>query len=69
MTAQLKPACCSSMARQLNWSCDKHTAPAECPDDLIGRFKDSFGLLIHDGGTSYVAITHYPWCGAKLIPD
>lgn len=27
---------------------------------------DEFGIIIHDGGESYVEITHYPWSGDKL---
>jgi hypothetical protein len=46
--------CCESMADQLNWSCDTHPAPSECPDALLGRFRDNrFGLPVHDGGASY----------------
>jgi hypothetical protein len=68
MTERPNP-CCDSMAAQLNWSCDKHSSPSECPDALVGRFAaDRFGLLIHDGGTSHVEISDCPWCGALLNP-
>lgn len=38
------------------------------PDKLIyhGKTFDEFGIIIHDGGKSYVAITHCPWSGDKL---
>jgi hypothetical protein len=65
----LKSVCCDSMARQLNWSCDEHSSPFECPDVLVSRFKDNrIGLLIHDGGTSQIEISYCPWCGASLVP-
>jgi len=27
---------------------------------------DEFGLIIHDGGQSYMLINFCPWCGRKL---
>jgi hypothetical protein len=65
-----KIACCESMAAQLNWACDEHSSPSECPDALVGRFADgSFGFFIHDGGTSHMEIRYCPWCGAPLNPS
>jgi hypothetical protein len=65
----LKFPCCEALAAQLNWSCDKHASPSECPDALVGCFADGrFGLFVHDGGTSYVEIKYCPWCGARLNP-
>lgn len=29
---------------------------------------DEYGIVIHDGGTSYITIQYCPWCGQKL-PD
>jgi hypothetical protein len=26
----------------------------------------TFGLPIHDGGSSYIKINHCPWCGEQL---
>jgi hypothetical protein len=61
--------CCEALAAQLNWSCEKHASPSECPDALVGRFADDrFGLFIHDGGTAHVEIKYCPWCGARLNP-
>src|SRR3954454_11418873 len=61
-------ACCESMLKQLNWKCADHSSLADCPDALVGRFGKAgdYGLLIHDGGSSYVAIAYCPWCGTKL---
>ena len=62
--------CCDSMANQLNWSCDTHASPSECPDALIGRFADGrVGLFVHDGGTSHIEIKYCPWCGARLSTE
>ncbi|MCA5011785.1 MULTISPECIES: DUF6980 family protein [unclassified Enterococcus] len=27
---------------------------------------DEYGIIIHDGGRSYITITHCPWTGEKL---
>ena len=67
MTKPPPNPCCDSMAAQLNWSCDQHASPSDCPDALVGRFADGrFGLFIHDGGTSRIEIAYCPWCGAAL---
>jgi hypothetical protein len=42
--------------------------PFDNSDNLIfysAKF-DEYGLIIHDGGASYVLIGHCPWCGQKL---
>jgi hypothetical protein len=62
--------CCPAMVAALDFRCDQHTDPFDCPDGLIVYHEpfDEFGIAVHDGGTSYVLIQHCPWCGAKL-PD
>lgn len=64
-----KKHCCSRMTSQINkWSCDQHKDQYECPDAIIdysSKF-DEYGIIIHDGGTSSIAITNCPWCGLKL---
>jgi hypothetical protein len=60
--------CCDAMTAQLTHRCEVHVDPADCPDVLVSyeeRF-DSYGLWIHDGGASVVAIAHCPWCGTAL---
>jgi hypothetical protein len=59
--------CCEMMRDQLDWTCDQHSDPAECPDALIGYFGKSktLGLFVHDGGASFIAIHYCPWCGAR----
>jgi hypothetical protein len=58
------------MTARINYRCDQHPDPYECPDNLITyslKF-DEYGLTVHDGGHSYVTILFCPWCGANL-PD
>ncbi|GLW11603.1 hypothetical protein Misp01_67310 [Microtetraspora sp. NBRC 13810] len=60
--------CCESMAGQLDWECDHHTDPFDCPDALI-HFAERFveyGLIVHDGGSSSITISFCPWCGTRL---
>jgi hypothetical protein len=56
------------MHSQIDSSCAQHASPFECPDTLVSyspKFNE-YGLIVHDGGTSSVAISFCPWCGSKL---
>jgi hypothetical protein len=56
------------MAAQVNRTCPQHPDPDMCPDKLVAytpRFNE-YGLLIHDGGTSFIVIRYCPWCGKEL---
>ncbi|WP_322749836.1 MULTISPECIES: DUF6980 family protein [unclassified Frankia] len=67
-TAATTRHCCDMMTRQINWRCDQHSDPFDCPDALVDfsvRFQE-YGLIIHDGGTSNIAIAFCPWCGTRL---
>jgi hypothetical protein len=60
--------CCDDMRRNLDFHCEQHESPFECPDALIyysDKF-DEYGIIVHDGGPSYVEIRHCPWCGTRL---
>ena len=60
--------CCERMEEHLKFDCSQHKDVFECPDALIyysARF-DEYGLIMHDGGTSYIIIEYCPWCGAKM---
>jgi hypothetical protein len=60
--------CCEAMTCQVNWHCDTHPDRYDCPDVLISfvaRYRE-YGLIVHDGGSSYIVIGHCPWCGARL---
>jgi hypothetical protein len=56
------------MAANLNQVCDMHSDRFECGDNLVYAASDgTFGLIIHDGGSSFVEIRFGPWCGTKLF--
>lgn len=56
------------MQDQLSQQCDLHLDPFDCSDVLIYYSKQAhqYGIIIHDGGSSYSTINYCPWCGAKL---
>jgi hypothetical protein len=60
--------CCVGMEDALHFECDQHEDPFACADALVVYHEpfDEYGLVIHDGGASYVLISHCPWCGATL---
>jgi hypothetical protein len=61
--------CCEEMKRQVEHSCDVHPDLSDCPDSLVvhrGETRE-FGLRVHDGGSSFIAIRHCPWCGTDLL--
>lgn len=64
--------CCEMMRDQVQTECDRHSDPCECPDNMIHHNSDPsderYGLFIHDGGSSYITIRYWPWCGTGL-PD
>ena len=56
------------MRAQVELVCPQHPDPSDCPDHLV-RYLPVFreyGLLIHDGGSSFVRIQFCPWCGSRL---
>ena len=60
--------CCEKMCEQLLTNCPQHSNISGCPDRLVfydDRF-DEYGLIVHDGGQSYIIINYCPWCGEKL---
>ena len=60
--------CCEEMGRQVAQTCHQHPDRFDCPDCLIHyspRYRE-YGIIIHDGGSSFVRIAFCPWCGAKL---
>ena len=64
----MKNYCCEDMEYHVTFNCDIHENPFNCPDQLIYFDKDNkeYGLIIHDGGSSTIAIEFCPWCGNKL---
>ena len=49
-------------------TCDLHRDRIDCPDCLIAYSarRGTYGLIVHDGGRSEIAIAYCPWCGSKL---
>lgn len=60
--------CCEKMQSQLDLECETHADLSDCPDSVISvPFGDgSFGIRIHDGGSSSIEIKFCPWCGVNL---
>ena len=60
--------CCTMMTTNVEQRCDMHPDPFDCVDRLVYYSEElrEHGLIIHDGGTSYVAIVYCPWCGTRL---
>lgn len=56
------------MQYHLEYKCDIHKDSFECPDNLIFKSKKNkdYGIIIHDGGNSFITIKFCPWCGKKL---
>ncbi|OYX43629.1 MAG: hypothetical protein B7Z02_08825 [Rhodobacterales bacterium 32-67-9] len=54
------------MARDLDRTCAQHPDRFDCPDALIVKTETGYGLIVHDGGRSYISIGFCPWCGASL---
>lgn len=68
MTASVRHHCCDRLSEAIAVRCSDHDDPYECPDVLVVYVEkfDEYGLVIHDGGSSYVVIQYCPWCGRRL---
>jgi len=59
--------CCNRMLENISHACKIHNDPFDCPDHLIYKSKkNEFGIIIHDGGSSFIKIDYCPWCGKRL---
>lgn len=60
--------CCDVMRSELGRTCAEHPEPFDCPDSTVYYSNEfgEYGILIHDGGSSYSVISYCPWCGEKL---
>lgn len=60
--------CCNEMEYHASNQCDVHANRFDCPDCLIHRNPETgrYGLIVHDGGESYIEIRFCPWCGKQL---
>ncbi len=77
MTDQTKPPaglamtqprfCCDALERHAASRCTKHPDRFDCPDALIAWMPThGYGMIVHDGGRSMIAISFCPWCGTSL---
>lgn len=46
------------MEERIDYKCTRHNDPFECPDNLVyyNKKDKEFGIIVHDGGHSYIAI-------------
>jgi hypothetical protein len=59
--------CCEMMRSNVEKACELHADRFECPDALVNcSERGSYGLIIHDGGSSEISIAFCPWCGTQL---
>lgn len=54
------------MDYDLSQKCDAHESRYACPDALLDVVQGRYGLIVHDGGSSFVEINFCPWCGARV---
>lgn len=59
---------CEMMRANVENGCEQHAERSDCPDCLVDYWPATrtYGLMIHDGGSSAVTIRFCPWCGTKL---
>jgi hypothetical protein len=59
------------MKRMANSRCEEHPDRFDCPDALIHFAKNTgkYGIINHDGGSFFIAISFCPWCGKSLKGD
>lgn len=69
-TARVKH-CCPLMTAALEFECEEHAAPFDCPDTILVYHEpfDEYGAPIRDGGMGYLLIANCPWCGVRLPPS
>jgi hypothetical protein len=54
-------------------TCDVHPDRFDCADALVhySAVRGDYGLIVHDGGSSFIVMAYCPWCGVELprAPD
>lgn len=59
--------CCEEMKERLKFNCKSCKDKYECPDSIVVQtLSQGYGIIIHDGGMSFISIKFCPWCGKKL---
>jgi hypothetical protein len=56
------------MTDAVSLTCEQHEDRFECADCLMHYAESTgeYGIIIHDGGSSFVTIQYCPWCGQQL---
>jgi hypothetical protein len=67
-SASVLSLCCDDMARAVTFDCEHCRDSFDCADVLVhySEAHGHFGLIIRDGGKSWVKIDFCPWCGQQL---
>ena len=60
---------CIHIAYRATETCEQHPDPWDCPDIVLVKIEDSYGIPVRDGGSSWIEIDFCPWCGKKLKPN
>ena len=60
--------CCTKIRFFANKRHEANKNIFDDPDVLLVYVEkfDEYGIIIHDGGSSYILIDYCPWCGKKL---
>ena len=66
--AQPSAQCCAEMTAALLNTCAEHPDPFDCADMVLchSPMLAEYGLIIHDGGASYLTVDFCPFCGTRL---
>ena len=67
----MKSYCCEQMAYFAEHRCPEHDNPFDCPDHIIyaNSKHNLYGIIVHDGGESFISIDYCPWCGKRLSEE
>ena len=62
LTLMLHKPCCGDMRRQLEFRCADNVDLTDFPDSLMVLLENPvrFGIRVHNGGTSFMAINYCP---------
>jgi hypothetical protein len=60
--------CCEDMVREVEQACGQHPNRFDCSDCIVhySAARHEYGLIVHDGGESFIRIQFCPWCGTTL---
>lgn len=63
-----KKSCCKTMQSHINFKCERHTNPWNCPDYILFYLPKvkMYGIPIQGTEGDVIEIKFCPWCGKKL---